>query len=73
MLRRVSDRITVELDSKQLDEANEVQRYRFKDIEVRMNGLKSQVEIVKDEFYKVVGYKELEAEWGVLGGFSGFG
>ncbi|WP_332696958.1 restriction endonuclease-like protein [Halalkalibacter lacteus] len=59
MLRRVSDRITVELDSEQLDKASEVQSYRFKDVEVRMNGVESQVVIVKGEFYKVVGYEEL--------------
>ncbi|WP_332699245.1 hypothetical protein [Halalkalibacter lacteus] len=59
MLRRVSDRIKVELYSEQLDKASGVQCFRFKDVEVRMNGLESQVEIVKGDFYKVVGYEEL--------------
>ncbi|MDT8862121.1 hypothetical protein N0O92_18070 [Alkalihalobacillus sp. MEB130] len=37
--------ITFDLDSEQLDEASSVKRYRFKDVEVQMNGLESQIEI----------------------------
>jgi hypothetical protein len=59
MLRRVSDRIKVDLDSKQLDEARAVQSYRFKDVEVRMNRSESRIEVVKGEFFRVVDYEEL--------------
>ncbi|KHF41541.1 restriction endonuclease-like protein [Halalkalibacter okhensis] len=59
MLRRVSDWIKVDLDSEQLDEASSVQHFRFKDVEVRMNGVESKIEIVKGEFVRVVEYEEL--------------
>ncbi|ARK30124.1 restriction endonuclease-like protein [Halalkalibacter krulwichiae] len=59
MLRRVSDRIQVELDSKHLDQANSIEKYRFKDVEIRMNRLENRVEIVKGEVQKVVEYDEL--------------
>jgi hypothetical protein len=59
MLRRVSDRISVDLDSEHLDEASSVQRFRFKDVEVQLNELESKMEIVKGEFVKVVDYEEL--------------
>jgi hypothetical protein len=59
MLRRVSDWIQVELDSEQLDEASGVERYRFKDVEVWMNGENGVIEIVKDGKRGVVKVEEL--------------
>ncbi|GAE27812.1 hypothetical protein JCM9140_3972 [Halalkalibacter wakoensis JCM 9140] len=59
MLRRVSDEVRVELDAEQLDEASGIERYRFKDLEVRLDRLESRMEIVKGEFVKVVEYEEL--------------
>ncbi|MFD2507234.1 nuclease domain-containing protein [Halalkalibacter alkalisediminis] len=60
MLRRVSDRVKVELNSEQLDKASGVERYRFKDVEVRMNGAEDRFEIVKGEVCLEIGYEELK-------------
>ncbi|MFZ0444763.1 MAG: hypothetical protein WAM95_09005 [Bacillus sp. (in: firmicutes)] len=37
MLRRVSDRVRVELDQENLDEANQIQSYSIRDIEIELN------------------------------------
>ncbi|MED1603288.1 restriction endonuclease-like protein [Alkalihalophilus marmarensis] len=59
MLRRVSDRIKVELDSKEMDQAYQVNSFRFKDVEVRMNGRDKQIQLTKENKNQSVDYELL--------------
>ncbi len=59
MLRRVSDRVKVELDAEHLDKASGGESYRFKDVEVRMNSEDGVIEIVKARVQRVVEMEEL--------------
>nr|WP_088102989.1 nuclease domain-containing protein [Halalkalibacter urbisdiaboli] len=59
MLRRVSDRIKVELDSEQLDEAKSVRTYQVNGLEIKMNPEESEVEIMGEGESAKVSYSEL--------------
>ncbi|SES13143.1 restriction endonuclease-like protein [Salipaludibacillus aurantiacus] len=58
-LRRVSDRVKVELDHEVLDEAKHVQSYRFKDVEVRMDYEWGRIEVVKGKSSEIISFDEL--------------
>lgn len=60
MLRRVSDRINLDLDNSYLDQASQVQEYKIKDIKVIMNKAEHKVEFIKDGESKDVPIKDLE-------------
>lgn len=60
MLRRVSDRIKMDLDDVQLDQATQVKEYRIKDILVKMNKASREMVFEKDGAEKVVSVEELE-------------
>jgi uncharacterized protein len=60
MLRRVSDRIKVDLDDTKLDRASQVMEYRIKEIKVMMNKIERKIIFSKDHFLKEVSLEELE-------------
>lgn len=60
MLRRVSDRIKIDLDENKLDLASRVMEYRIKEIKVIMNKTERKIVFSKDQFMKEVSLEELE-------------
>ncbi|WP_156291352.1 restriction endonuclease-like protein [Oceanobacillus salinisoli] len=60
MLRRVSDRIKLNLDDFNMDQASKVKEYRIKDITVKMNKVENSVVFVKDGYKEAVSAEELE-------------
>ncbi|WP_368505209.1 DUF2357 domain-containing protein [Alkalihalophilus sp. As8PL] len=60
MLRRVSDRIKVELDSLDVNEARQVDYFHFKDISVEMNTVEEEVAFVRGNERQVVEYRDLK-------------
>ncbi|MCM3671084.1 restriction endonuclease-like protein [Mesobacillus maritimus] len=60
MLRRVSDRIKLDLDDTDLGQATQVREYRIKDILVKMNRAEREIVFLKDGAEQVVSVEELE-------------
>ncbi|WP_413375695.1 DUF2357 domain-containing protein [Alkalihalobacillus sp. 1P02AB] len=60
MLRRVSDRIKVELDSNELDRANSIEAFHFKDITVEVLKEENRLCFKKDKHHKEIALSELQ-------------
>lgn len=54
MLRRVSDKISIELDSMNLDTATRVEEYRIKNVLIKINKDKREVSLIGSEDQKTV-------------------
>jgi len=61
-LRRVSDRVKVELDNETVDQATQVDLYRFKDVEVRMNYENQQLEIENKEEFQQISFEDMQKQ-----------
>ncbi|OIJ16542.1 restriction endonuclease [Anaerobacillus alkalidiazotrophicus] len=59
MLRRVSDRIKVELDENQLDNATKVKTYKIKDVEIKLYPNENKIVFVKEGYLKEVALGDL--------------
>ncbi|KGA95831.1 hypothetical protein AJ85_18095 [Alkalihalobacillus alcalophilus ATCC 27647 = CGMCC 1.3604] len=60
MLRRVSDRIKVELDSNELDRANTIEAFHFKNITVEVLKEENTLYFKKDKHHKGIALSELK-------------
>ncbi|MEO2075902.1 MAG: restriction endonuclease-like protein [Bacillus sp. (in: firmicutes)] len=60
MLRRVSDRIKVDLDESYLDQASRVREFGIKGIKVRMNKTEGMMEFIKYDMQKSVQLDEIQ-------------
>jgi hypothetical protein len=59
MLRRVSDRITIQLDDQMLNEASSVETFSFKDFEIQFNKVEQTLSIKKNEEERIISSKLL--------------
>ncbi|MDE5414177.1 restriction endonuclease-like protein [Alkalihalobacterium chitinilyticum] len=59
VLRRVSDRIKLDLNTNQLDTATKVQSYQVKDIQLEMNTERNEIQISKDSYEEIISMDDL--------------
>ncbi|ASV67802.1 hypothetical protein [Cytobacillus kochii] len=60
MLRRVSDKISIELDSVELDIATKVEEYRIKNVLIKINKDKREVYLIGSDDQKTVSLDTLQ-------------
>lgn len=59
MLRRVSDQIKLDLNTNQLDTATQVQTYQVKDIQLKLNVERNEIQISKDNYEEMISIEDL--------------